>query len=65
MEIILNGQKAQAAEGEPVSRLIHRLGLAGPVAVMVNGDIVHRDKLDSTTLKTGDHVELLRMMGGG
>ena len=65
MEITLNGEKAEAPEGELVSALIQRLKLAGPVAAMVNGEVIHREKLSSTKLKSGDSVELLRMMGGG
>lgn len=65
MEIILNGEKAEAPEGETAAMLIQRLKLAGPVAALVNGEVIHREKLASTIIKPGDQVELLRMMGGG
>jgi sulfur carrier protein len=35
------------------------------VSVEYNGDILDRDKFDSTTLKDNDEVEFLYFMGGG
>ncbi|MDH4183522.1 MAG: sulfur carrier protein ThiS [Nitrospinota bacterium] len=65
MEIILNGQPSQTPDGESLADLIKRLGLEGPLASMVNGEIIHRDKVDAVRLNPGDQVELFRMMGGG
>lgn len=35
------------------------------VAVEYNGDIVPRDTYAGVTLRAGDRVEIVRMMGGG
>lgn len=65
MKIILNGAETETADNETAAELVARLKLGGPVAVMINDDIIHRDKLSETILREGDRVELLRMMGGG
>lgn len=65
MEIILNGQKADARDGETLGALIARLGVGGAVAAQVNDEIIHRDRHPAVKLNPGDRVELFRMMGGG
>jgi len=65
MKITLNGEQREVEAGERLSGLIEKLGLDGPVACMVNDQVIHREKLASTILAPGDRVELLRMMGGG
>ena len=65
MEIILNGETADAHEEETLEALIARLGVGGPVAAQVNDEIIHRDRRAAIRLNPGDRVELFRMMGGG
>lgn len=65
MDITLNGKKTEIPDNEAVAELMERLSVKGPVAVLVNDQIVHRDKLAGHRLRSGDTVELLRMMGGG
>ncbi|MBI4827663.1 MAG: sulfur carrier protein ThiS [Nitrospinae bacterium] len=65
MEIILNGEKADARDGETLGALIARLGVGGAVAAQVNDEVIHRDRQPAVKLNPGDRVELFRMMGGG
>ena len=65
MNIELNGKAFEVLENEILSDLVARLKLDGPVAAQVNEEIIHRDLHSDVTLKPGDKVELLRMMGGG
>jgi len=65
MEIVLNGKKTEAPQDASLAQLIESLRLDGPVAAMVNDEIIHRGQLSSRKLSPGDRVELLRMMGGG
>jgi len=65
MKIILNGEPYEAPEGMRLFELMEKLELDGPVAAMVNDQVIHREKLTSHMLSPEDRVELLRMMGGG
>lgn len=35
------------------------------VAVAINGDVVARDAYASTSVRAGDEIEVVRMVGGG
>lgn len=65
MNITLNGAPAEVDEKETLADILARLGVKGPVATLVNEEVVHRGDLSSKKLKTGDSVEFLVMMGGG
>ena len=66
VEIELNGRKRAVREGETVAELVLELGLRpGMVAVEVNERLVARERRESTSLRAGDKVELVTIMGGG
>lgn len=66
IEIELNGRKQRVREGQSVAELVVELGLRpGMVAVEVNEGLVARDRRESTSLRAGDKVELVTIMGGG
>ncbi len=69
MNLTVNGQpESQAADtgALTVADLLERHGLDGqPVAVEVNGNVVPRRDHTGTTLKDGDTVELVTLVGGG
>ncbi len=66
VEIILNGEARQVAEGCTVAQLVEELGLAGRrLAVEVNLEIVPRGEHASHRLKEGDRVEIVHAIGGG
>ncbi len=66
MEIRLNGKAREVADGSSVLQLLQGLSLdAQRVAVMVNEDIVRRERHAEVTLHPGDTVEVLTIMAGG
>lgn len=66
IEIELNGRKRAVREGQTVAELVLDLGLRpGMVAVEVNESLVTRERRESTSLRAGDRVELVTIMGGG
>lgn len=64
--ITLNGQQTEIKDHQTLSELLlekeFRLAL---VAVEYNGQILKKDKYDSTFLKDGDILEVVAFMGGG
>jgi len=66
MTIMLNGTQREVREASTLAELIAALGLEGTALVAeVSGQIVMPDAYASATLKPGDHVELVRFVGGG
>lgn len=66
MQIQLNGQAHQLAEGATIADLLAGAGLAERrVAVEVNREIVPRSQHGSRTLAAGDQVEIVHAIGGG
>jgi sulfur carrier protein len=66
LNIIVNGDDKNIADGVFISDLISELGLkAERLAVEVNRRIVRRAEWPSTTLKEGDKVEIVHFVGGG
>ncbi len=66
MEIIVNGQTRQVAEGISVAELLDRLELAGRhVAVEVNLEVVPRARHAEHRLAPGDRLEIVTLVGGG
>ena len=66
MEIRLNGKTREVAEGSSVLQLLRELELDPQrVAVMINEDIVRRERHAEVTLRPGDTVEVLTIMAGG
>lgn len=66
MEIYLNGEPRQVADGINAAQLIEDLALAGRrVAVEVNREIVPRSDYAQHRLRPGDRIEVVRAIGGG
>ena len=66
VEITCNGEKRQVAEGVTVQSMIVELGLEpDSVVAECDGAIVGRDAYETTPLKEGSVVELIRFVGGG
>ncbi len=63
--IILNG-KSTDFNGENIDDLLkmYKLNPRG-VAVEKNGEIVHREKYDATSVGEGDRLEIVTFVGGG
>lgn len=66
MQITLNGQARQIAEGVTIAELLDELRLAGkPVAVEVNLELVPRSQHAQRRLAEGDRLEIVTLVGGG
>jgi thiamine biosynthesis protein ThiS len=66
MRITINGETRDFPEGTTVAGLIEALGLAKAIcAAEVNREIVPRDRRERTTLREGDRVEIVTLVGGG
>lgn len=66
MQVKVNGEMREMAEGSTMFDLILSLGLEERVmASALNMEIVKQDAWSSAVLKEGDTIELLDFVGGG
>jgi sulfur carrier protein len=66
LQLTINGEVRQFSEALTVAGLIEQLGYAGKrIAVERNGEIVPKSQHGSTTLVTGDQLEIVVAVGGG
>lgn len=66
MDVTLNGEKREVADGLSVATLLESLGLAGqPCAVEVNGQVVPKRRHAETPVRDGDRIEVVTLVGGG
>lgn len=66
MEIHVNGEPRQVAEGMTLAALLGELNQkVEAVAVALNLHVVPRSRLAEQTLSPGDRVEVVRAVGGG
>ena len=62
----INGRQVELDGVTPLLAYLERLGVSPrAVAVELNGVIIDRSEYANTTLKAGDTVEIVRMVGGG
>lgn len=66
MVVVLNGKETEAAQDMTVADLLAAKDIT-PETVVVerNGEIVPGENFASTALEDGDHLEVLRFVGGG
>ena len=65
MRILVNGKEHETAEGTTVTALLAELNVTGPVAVELNRTICPKTKHQETSLKSGDTLEVVTIVGGG
>lgn len=66
MRIELNGHPREIPQGATVSALIADLGLLNQAcAVEVNKSLVRKAQHETHTLRDGDRVEIVTLVGGG
>lgn len=66
MQIEVNGEQRELAEGTGLQAFIEAEGLAGRrLAVERNGEIVPRSDYADTVLAPGDRLEIVHAIGGG
>jgi sulfur carrier protein len=66
--ILLNGERCDVREGEPLASVLARLGVAADargVAVAVDGEVVERARWQTYALSEDARVEVLTAMQGG
>ena len=62
----INGKQVDLDDATPLLAYLARLGVdPRSVAVEHNGEIVQRDRYGDVTLRAGDVIEIVRMVGGG
>ena len=66
IELVINGKRVELDQPTPLLSYLEMLGVnPRAVAVEHNGEIIERSTFASTTLREGDKVEIVRMVGGG
>lgn len=66
MNIVVNGEKVELADGATVGQLAEKQNLPEKgVAVAVNNDMVPRTEWNNRTLNEGDDVIIIRAVCGG
>ena len=62
----VNGKKVELGAPTPLLAYLEQLGVnPRTVAVEHNGEIIDRAAYEQVTLRDGDQVEIVRMVGGG
>jgi sulfur carrier protein len=62
----VNGRRVELAEPTALLDYLDGLGVdPRAVAIEINGDILPRERYGERTLRDGDEVEIVRMVGGG
>ncbi len=66
MKLIINGEVREAPELRTVAELASWMDLpAFGSAVELNGEVVRKAQHETTPLKEGDRLEVVRLVGGG
>ena len=66
MQIVLNGDSIETADGCTVETLLQQLGISRErVAVELNADIVPKSGYEKQLLSDGDKIEIVHFVGGG
>ena len=66
MDLVVNGEQRTVVEVQTVEQLVAALGLPRErVAVELNGALIVRADRESCTVKDGDRVEIVTLVGGG
>jgi sulfur carrier protein len=66
MDVVVNGERRQVADGACLAAAVSLVTSAGTgVAAAVNGDVVRRAAWESTWLTAGDEVEVVTAVQGG
>jgi sulfur carrier protein len=66
MNILVNGEKRENRKGKTLAGLVKNFNPSNKrVAVLLNDDLIPRDRQAAQLLKEGDRVEILTFAGGG
>lgn len=66
MQIKVNGEDKELADGATVRQLLNTLGMQGkPVAVEINKTLIPRRQHETAIIHAGDVIEIVTFVGGG
>ena len=66
MQVVINGRQEELDILVTMGDLLRSLELVPErVAVELNGELVKRDRYDTTRLADGDRIEIVTFVGGG
>lgn len=66
MTVTVNGQPTEIPDGGTVADALRAAGLGqAPCATEVNAALVRRGDRETLTLRAGDRVEVVTLVGGG
>jgi thiamine biosynthesis protein ThiS len=66
IKLQVNGKRVELDQPTPLLAYLERMGVdARAIAVEHNGVILERERYAESTLRDGDTVEIVRMVGGG
>jgi thiamine biosynthesis protein ThiS len=66
MYIVLNGNQHELPAEMSLPQLLDSLGVdRRMIAIAHNGEVVPRDTYEHITVREGDRIEVVRMVGGG
>ena len=66
IQLTVNGKPREVEQPDSLHALLEQIGVDPRiVAVERNGEIVRRTKFGETPIEEGDHLEIVRMVGGG
>lgn len=66
MQIIVNGEQRDVADGLTAAQLVEDMGISGSrIAMEVNLEIVPRSTYAEYRFNAGDKVEVVHAVGGG
>ncbi|HHJ13062.1 MAG TPA: sulfur carrier protein ThiS [Gammaproteobacteria bacterium] len=66
MELVINGEPREVADGLTAAALLRELGLSNErLAMEVNREILPRSQFEDHRLSAGDRIEIVRAIGGG
>lgn len=65
IEVLINGQEQQVAEGCHIEQLVEQFAGRGPFAVALNGQFVGKENYDKTSVVAADKIDILSPIQGG
>ena len=66
IRIKVNGQERTVPEGCSISKLMELMGIPQSfTAIELAGKVVSQSEFNSTVMKAGESVEIIRLVGGG
>ena len=66
MTLTVNGEARNTTDGASLAQLVRELELEGkPIAVELNREVVPKGRYAATSLREGDRLEIVTLVGGG